>query len=113
MFKKDYAWTFLISSFDKTNYNYSEARNYVKSQLLRNYSEDGINEMWMTMLGYIEFKAGNKKSALRLIEKQKKMDFPVNITWKDSLNFSILNENENFKKDFFRILNELGVDGLK
>ena len=112
-FKKDYAWTFLISSFDKSNYDYSEARNYIKSQLLRNYSEDGINEMWMTMLGYIEFKAGNKKSALRLIEKQKKMDFPVNITWKDSLNFSILNENENFKRDFLNVLNELGVEGLE
>jgi TolB-like protein len=111
-FKKDYAWTFLISSFDKTNYDYSEARNYIKSQLLRNYSEGGINEMWMTMLGYIEFKAGDKKSALKLIEKQKKMDFPVNITWKNSYP-SILNENENFKRDFFRVLNELGVDGLK
>ena len=111
-FKKDYAWTFLISSFDKNNYDYSEARDYVKSQLLKNYSEDGINEMWMTMLGYIEFKAGNKKSARKLIEKQKKMDFPVNTTWKDSYP-PILNENENFKKDFFRVLNELGVDGLK
>ena len=111
-FKKDYAWTFLISSFDNDNYDYSEAKDYVKSQLLKNYSEDGINEMWMTMLGYINFKAGNKKSALKVIEKQKKMDFPVNITWKDSYP-PILNENENFKKDFFHVLNELGVEGLK
>ena len=111
-FKKDYAWTFLISSFDNDNYDYSEAKDYVKSQLLKNYSEDGINEMWMTMLGYIDFKAGNKKSALKLIEKQKKMDFSVNITWKDSYP-PILNENENFKKDFFHVLNELGVEGLK
>ena len=111
-FKKDYAWTFLISSFDNDNYDYSEAKDYVKSQLLKNYSEDGINEMWMTMLGYIDFKAGNKKSALKLIEKQKKMDFSVNITWKDSYP-PILNENKNFKKDFFHVLNELGVEGLK
>ena len=68
--------------------------------------------MWMTMLGYIDFKAGNKKSALKLIEKQEKMDFSVNITWKDSYP-PILNENENFKKDFFHVLNELGVEGLK
>ena len=67
----------------------------------------------MTMLAYIEFKDGNKKSALKLIEKQKKMDIPVNSTWKDSLNFSILNENENFKRDFFRVLNVLGVDSLE
>jgi len=40
------------------------------------------------------------------------MDFPVNITWKDSYP-PILNENENFKKDFFHVLNELGVEGLK
>ena len=64
------------------------------------------------VLGALGVPAGNKKSALKLIEKQKKMEFPVNITWKDSYP-PILNENENFKRDFFRVLNELGVDGLK
>jgi hypothetical protein len=63
------------------------------------------------MLGYIEYKDGNDKSALRHIEKQNKMDFPVNISWKESYP-DIINENENFKKDFFKVLDKLGIKGL-
>ncbi len=110
-FKKDYAWTFLISSHDKINHDYSEATRYIESQLSANYSEDGINEMWMTMLAYIKYKEGNKKLALEHIQKQNKMDFPVSISWSGSYP-NIINENENFKKDFFEVLNELGIKGL-
>ena len=39
------------------------------------------------------------------------MDLPVNISWKGSYP-NIINENENFKKDFFKVLDKLGVKGL-
>ena len=110
-FKKDYAWTFLISSFDNESYNYSEARDYIKSQLLANYDEEGINELWLTMLAYIEYKDGDKKSAIKYIEEQQKMDFAIGTIWKDSYP-AIINENKDFKKEFFRVLQELGVKGL-
>ena len=39
------------------------------------------------------------------------MDFAIGTIWKDSYP-AIINENKDFKKEFFRVLQELGVKGL-
>ena len=110
-FKKDYAWTYLIRAFETKNNNYLEAKQFIEFQLSANYSEEGVNEMWLTMLAYIAFKEGDKTSAQNYFNKQAKMDYPTNITWKDTYP-NILNENENFKQGVFKILNELGAEDL-
>ena len=110
-FKKEYAWTFLMSEFFYDRYDFNDARPYVESQLAANYSQDGINEMWLTMLAYMASKEGDIKSATNYLEEQSKMDNPINNIWKENYPL-ILNENEQFKQDLFETLNQLSVKGL-
>ena len=110
-FKKEYAWTFLMSEFFYDRYDFNDARPYVESQLAANYSQDGINEMWLTMLAYMASKEGDIKSATNYLKEQSKMDNPINNIWKENYPL-ILNENEQFKKDLFETLNQLSVKGL-
>ena len=107
-FKKDYAWTFLMTAFEKKRWDFSEAKNYVESQLKNNYSEDGVNEMWLIMLAYMASKEGDGQSAQTYISKQSKMDNPINIHWAKRKPH-ILDENPKFKEEFFKELAKMGI----
>ena len=108
-FKKDYAWTFLISNFDDQSYGYEDAKLYIKSQLAANYPEPGINELWLSLLAYISSKEGDIATAKKYIKRQANLDNPIEVSWKKS-HPNILNENLPFKKDFFQTLNSLGLN---
>ena len=107
-FKKDYAWTFLMNEFEKNSNNFSEAKNYIQSQLKNNYSEDGLNEMWVIMLAYMAKKEGDLESAQDYVSRQSKMPNPINISWAKR-SFGILDENPKFKEDFFSELEKMGI----
>ena len=83
-FKKDYAWTYLMTAFEKTSYDTTDAKLYLESQLAANYSEPGINEMWLSLLAYIYSKEGDIATAKRYIKRQAELDNPIEISWKKS-----------------------------
>ncbi|PQM59189.1 MAG: hypothetical protein CML40_08430, partial [Rhodobacteraceae bacterium] len=107
-FKKDYAWTYLMTAFEKTSYDTTDAKLYLESQLAANYSEPGINEMWLAMLAYLYYRDGKSDKARRQIELQAKLENPIDVLWKNQYP-NILNENSDFKDDFFKSLQVLGL----
>lgn len=107
-FKKDYAWTFLMSEFSTNTVAFTEAKSFIKAQLQKNFTEDGINEMWLVMLAYIASKEGDDKAVQGYIEKQSEMDNPIDFNWKKS-HPPILNEYPEFKANFFNVLDSIGV----
>jgi tetratricopeptide (TPR) repeat protein len=107
-FKKDYAWTFLITEFEKNRNNFSEAKSYIQSQLNNNYSEDGLNEMWLIMLAYMANKEGDAESAESYVSRQSKMTNPILISWAKRRP-GILDENPKFKEEFFNELAKIGI----
>ena len=90
------------------DYNFSEAKNYIQSQLKNNYSEDGLNEMWVIMLAYMAKKEGDLESAQDYVSRQSKMPNPINRSWAKR-SFGILDENPKFKEDFFSELEKMGI----
>ena len=107
-FKKAYAWTFLMNEFEKNRNDFSEAKSYIQLQLENNYSEDGLNEMWVIMLAYIAKKEGNSELAQDYVSRQSKMTDPINVSWAKRYP-DILDENPKFKEDLFNELAEMGI----
>ena len=107
-FKKAYAWTFLMNEFEKNRSNFSEAKSYIQSQLKNNYSEDGLNEMWVIMLAYIAKKEGDPELAQDYISRHSKMTDPINVSWAKRYP-DILDENPKFKEALFNDLAEMGI----
>jgi len=107
-FKKAYAWTFLMNEFEKNRNDFSEAKSYIQFQLENNYSEDGLNEMWVIMLAYIAKKEGNSELAQDYVSRQSKMTDPINVSWAKRYP-DILDENPKFKEDLFNELAEIGI----
>ena len=107
-FKKDYAWTFLMSEFEKNRNSFDEAKSYIQSQLKNNYSQDGLNEMWVIMLAYIAKKEGQTELAQDYVSQQSKMADPINVSWAKQYP-EILDENPKFKEDLFNELAEIGI----
>ncbi|MDE0766587.1 MAG: hypothetical protein OSB15_10985 [Amylibacter sp.] len=107
-FKKAYAWTFLMNEFEKNRNDFSEAKSYIQFQLENNYSEDGLNEMWVIMLAYIAKKEGNSELAQDYVSRQSKMTDPINVSWAKRYP-DILDENPKFKGDLFNELAEMGI----
>ena len=107
-FKKDYAWTFLMAEFEKNQNNFSEAKSYIESQIKNNYSEDGLNEMWLIMLAYIASKEGDAEAAQSYVSRQSSMTNPIHISWANEQPY-ILNENPEFKEAFFNELTKMGI----
>ena len=107
-FKKDYAWTFLIAEFEKNQNNFSEAKSYIESQIKNNYSEDGLNEMWLIMLAYIANREGDAEAAQSYASRQSSMANPIHIGWAKEQPY-ILNENPEFKETFFNELTKMGI----
>ena len=107
-FKKAYAWTFLMNEFEKNRNDFSEAKSYIQLQLENNYSEDGLNEMWVIMLAYIAKKEGNSELAQDYVSRQSKMTDPINVSWAKRYP-DILDENPKFKGDLFNELAEMGI----
>ena len=107
-FKKDYAWTFLIAEFEKNRNNFSEAKSYIESQIKNNYSEDGLNEMWLIMLAYIANREGDAEAAQSYASRQSSMANPIHISWAKQRP-GILNENPEFKETFFNELTKIGI----
>ena len=70
--------------------------------------KDGINEMWLVMLAYIASKEGDDKAVQGYIEKQSEMDNQIDFNWKKS-HPPILNEYPEFKANFFKVLDSIGV----
>ena len=107
-FKKAYAWTFLMNEFEKNRNDFSEAKSYIQFQLENNYSEDGLNEMWVIMLAYIAKKEGNSELAQDYVSRQSKMTDPIDVSWAKRYP-DILDENPKFKGDLFNELAEMGI----
>ena len=107
-FKEDYAWTFLMSEFEKNRNSFDEAKSYIQSQLKNNYSQDGLNEMWVIMLAYIAKKEGQTELAQDYVSRQSKMADPINVSWAKQYP-EILDENPKFKEDLFNELAEIGI----
>ena len=107
-FKEAYAWTFLMSEFEKNRNSFDEAKSYIQSQLKNNYSQDGLNEMWVIMLAYIAKKEGQTELAQDYVSRQSKMADPINVSWAKQYP-EILDENPKFKEDLFNELAEIGI----
>ena len=107
-FKKDYAWTFLISQYMEKIDNFDEAKFFINNQLDKQFKEDGINEMWLIMLAYIASVEGDTDKAKYYFNEQTKMTNPINVIWSNKYP-DILDENPAFRDSFFSELRKLGL----
>ncbi len=107
-FKKDYAWTFLISQYMEKIDNFDEAKFFINNQLDKQFKEDGINEMWLIMLAYIASVEGDTDKAKYYFNEQTKMTNPINVIWSNKYP-DILDENPAFRDSFFSELEKLGL----
>ena len=97
-----------MNEFEKNRNSFNEAKSYIQSQLKNNYSEDGLNEMWVIMLAYIAKKEGDPELAQDYISRHSKMTDPINISWAKRYP-DILDENPKFKEALFNDLAEMGI----
>ena len=107
-FKKDFAWTFLISEYLKKIEDFDEAKVFILNQLEKQFQEDGVNEMWLSMLAYIASKEGDIKKAQNYFNQQSKMTNPIDVIWSKKYP-DILDENPQFRDNFFKELEKLGM----
>ncbi len=105
---KAYAVTFLMNAFEENKTDFSDAKAFIKSQINENYSEEGINEMWLMMLAYLAAKEGEQNLALEYFSQQAQMGIPITKESIKNSNF-VGKENDAFFQDYIKTLMLLGM----
>ena len=105
---KAYAVTFLMNAFEENKTDFLDAKDFIKSQINENYSEEGINEMWLMMLAYLAAKEGEQDLALEYFSQQAQMGIPITKESIKNSNF-VGKENDAFFQDYIKTLMLLGM----
>ena len=105
---KAYAVTFLMNAFEENKTDFLDAKAFIKSQINENYSEEGINEMWLMMLAYLAVKEGEQDLALEYFSQQSQMGIPITKESIKNSNF-VGKENDAFFQDYIETLMLLGM----